>query len=116
MRWEAGGMGDEESTMALVSGKDFHYYITSKKNQRPQQLCRSGKLTGDNGENRDEFQKTPFSLLAPVKKGTSDFLSTFDTRLFRSAGPLSMFGFGFSVEGRSLEKQIIKQKKGEKIC
>ena len=30
---------------------------------------RAGKLTGDNGENRDELKKTPFSLLAPVRKG-----------------------------------------------
>ena len=66
MRWGTGGRDDEESTIALTSGKHFHYCITSKKNQRS--LCRSRKLTEDNGENNDEFQKTPFSLLTPVKK------------------------------------------------
>jgi len=55
--------------MALASEKDFLHYITSKKNQRSQQLCWSGKLTEDYEENRDEFQKNSVSLLAPVRKG-----------------------------------------------
>ena len=73
MRWEAGGMSDEESPVGSGVGKTFIFYSTRKENQAPQQLCRSGKLTGDNGENRDEFQKNSVFSVSSCEKETSDF-------------------------------------------
>jgi len=71
MRWEAGGMGDEEGTAVHVSGIDCYFFRHA--------LREPGTTTHLLGSNR-------------------------------------YWDFGFSVEGRSLEKQFVKQKKGKEIC